>query len=348
MATLIKPALIIVLKRLPIVLSIIEDNQLTTPVALDEVVSTVDNEPVVQMVTGAVDLYGLMQEQYPQELSLFTAIQGHCTKTIYLLTEGELRIFLVEKEAVALKRISDTLRDAGVSITVREKLMDLLMVEENEYEWLNIDDEADVPLLDTTQLAIPIPASWTPKGVDYGLANLAPVAPVPNISQSSYAVLNAIDAANVSLSAAQLTVVNKIRATGLSSLTGVERIVLNNLMASFTSTPVEVSTAWTPASTSFGQTTTPVTTNTTPWTPAGASFGQVHTPISSLATAASTTSTYTNAQMLDIFNANKDFPLTHVEEISVNRLRTQPTRVWSEGEYLFLVSLVNKILGNIQ
>ena len=355
MSSLIKPALIIVLKRLPIVLSVIEDNQLTTPVALDETVTSVDGEPTVQMITGAVDLYGLMQEQYPQELSLFTAIQGHCTKTIYLLTEGELRIFLTEKEAVAIKRISDTLRDAGVSIIVREKLMDLLMDEDNDYEWISVDDEADIPLLDPATLSVHIPDSWSPKGTDYGLANLNTSTPTsPAISQSSLATLAAINESGVQLFPAEQTVVNKITATGTSSLVGVEMLVLNNLMARInaTSTPIASTTTspWTPAGASFGQVppptpSTPVATTTSPWTPAGASFGQVHTPISTTPEVSSSSDGYTNLQMIAILDSNPTFPLTHSEMLSVNRLKSNPSRAWSQGEYLFLVGIVNRILG---
>lgn len=334
MSSLLKPALIMVLKRLPIVISIIENNQLTTPVAIDETIANVNGEPTVQMVTGAIDLYGLMKEQYPQELSLFTAIQGHCTKTIYLMTEGELRIFLTEKEAVAMKRISDTLRDAGVSIAVREKLLDLLAADDNEFEWLSTDDEADVPLVDVEQLTIPIPANWTPSGANYGLANKpATITEPPKISDSSKSILDTIKASGAQLSTAEQTVVNKITATGITSLVGVERIVLNALLARIGASG---STTVTPTS---------VVSSTEEWTPAGASFGQVHTPVQPTASSSDSVGGYNNKQMLEVFNSNPTFPLTHVEQISVDRLRSNPSRSWSAGEYLFMVSIVNKILG---
>jgi hypothetical protein len=31
--------------------------------------------------------------------------------------------------------------------------------------------------------------------------------------------------------------------------------------------------------------------------------------------------------------------------LSVNRLKSNPSRAWSQGEYLFLVGIVNRILG---
>lgn len=254
MASALKPALVIVLKRLPVIVSLIEDNELTTPVAIDETVIELDDEPYTQMITGVVDLFGLLKAQYPREIELFTAIHGHCNKTLYLMTEGELRIFLLDKEAIAMKRISDTITAAGLTLQVREKVLDLIMNEDDgEYEWLPVgEDEENGP--DLSDLYIPKPASWTPSGASYGLA--------PD---------RASKPATISTAPAKPASTDPTQDTGGSA--GSTAFVPNT---------------WTPAGASFGTSTNipikpPDTTPTTTkppvgWTPAGAAFGLLHTP----------------------------------------------------------------------
>jgi hypothetical protein len=261
MASALKPALVIVLKRLPVIVSLIEDNELTTPVAIDETVIELNDEPYTQMITGVVDLFGLLKAQYPREIELFTAIQGHCNKTLYLMTEGELRIFLIDKEAIAMKRISDTITAAGLTLQVREKVLDLIMNEDDgEYEWLPVGEDEEINP-DLTDLYIPKPASWTPAGASYGLAPDRSSSPSTEVKPAS-------------------------------PVDGASPTPDSGGSAGNVSGPTEfASNTWTPAGASFGTSTnvpvkptttsTGTTTSTVPsnWTPAGASFGLLHTAV---------------------------------------------------------------------
>ena len=159
MLDLLRPALVISLRKLPTIVSLIEENELTSPVAFDEAPVNTDGVISTKLIIGIVDLYGLMNEHYPEEIALFTAMNSHCEKTLYLLTEGELRVFLPSKEALAMKRINDTLRDAGVSATVREKVMDAITAEEDTtFEWLDAGDTIST----IGDIVVEIPTSWIP------------------------------------------------------------------------------------------------------------------------------------------------------------------------------------------
>ena len=135
MSELINSALIVAMKKLPIVISLIKDNSLTTPVSLDD--TYIDG--VHTVVANQIDLLKVLNDTYPEDLVLLTAIEGHCKKEMYLLIEGELKIFTLSRSALALKRVTDTVRSLGASQDLIEKLLDLIINDE-QYDWINEDE----------------------------------------------------------------------------------------------------------------------------------------------------------------------------------------------------------------
>lgn len=130
MSELVKPMLVVALRKLPLVISLIKNEQLTTPTSIEET-------PAKEIKAGTFDLVSALKDNYVNELKLLSAISSHCEKGIYLLVEGELRSFTLSQGALALKRIMDSLRDLGVSIELRGTLMDILVPDENEFDWLD-------------------------------------------------------------------------------------------------------------------------------------------------------------------------------------------------------------------
>lgn len=135
MDPLLNSAFIVIMRKLPVIVSLIKDNALTSPVSIEEVYI----DGVATIVAANIDLLQVLNTAYPDELTLLTAVEGHCKKEMYLLIEGELKIFTLSRSALALKRITDTARSLGLSQLVIEKLLDLL-INDDTYEWINEDD----------------------------------------------------------------------------------------------------------------------------------------------------------------------------------------------------------------
>ena len=164
MSDLLRPALVVMLKHLPVTMSLIVDSQLTTPIGIEDLV--VNDLPKV-MVRG-VDLLKELQTSYPDELQLLTAISQLCDKSfLYLLQEGELRIFTEANFPVGLKRIMDALRERGASSELKERLMDMLSAKD-ESEWLDTEFEeisvviADGMITEIPKLEIPVAEDYQP------------------------------------------------------------------------------------------------------------------------------------------------------------------------------------------
>lgn len=130
MSDLLQPMLVVVLRKLPVVVSLVVDNALTTPIMIEETV-----EKAVKAST--FDLVKALREEYPNELKLLGVVDSHCEKGMYLLLEGELRVFTLAQAPIALKRIMDTCRDIGLSVTLRGALLDIIVDDTNEYDWLD-------------------------------------------------------------------------------------------------------------------------------------------------------------------------------------------------------------------